>query len=179
MLLWQSPLLAVIAIVAMAAIPGRSQTPAAYTEGQATDGLAAYLTNCASCHLPDLTGRNEAPQLSGGNFMNAWGSRTTSELIRYIQATMPPSNRGGLSDETYANIVAFFLQANGATAGDRPAAVSMPVRIDSVANGQMPPALREMLTTAATADQVSGPRASAPKGITVRGQVKELCRSHG
>jgi alcohol dehydrogenase (cytochrome c) len=172
MLRWQSPLPAVIAIVAMAAISGRSQTPAAYTAGQATDGLAAYLTNCASCHLPDLTGRNEAPQLAGGNFMNAWGSRTTSELIRYIQTTMPPSNRGGLSDETYVNIAGFFLQANGATAGDSPAAVSMPVRIDSVANGQMPPALRDMLTTAATADQVSGPRASAPKGITVRGQVK-------
>ena len=70
--------------------------------------------------------------------MNAWGSRTTAELIRYIQATMPPSNRGGLSEETYTNIVAFFLQANGAPAGDRPLTVSTPVRIDSVANGQMP-----------------------------------------
>ena len=127
-----------IAIVALAAISGRSQTPATYTAGQATDGLAAYQANCASCHLPDLAGRNEAPPLAGGNFMNAWGSRTTAELIRYMQATMPPSNRGGLSEETYTNIAGFFLQANGAPAGDRPLAVSTPVRIDSVANGQMP-----------------------------------------
>ena len=140
---WQSPLRAVIAIIVMAATSGRSQTPAGYTAGQAAEGLAAYQANCASCHLPDLAGRNEAPPLAGGNFMNAWGSRTTAELIRYIQATMPPSSRGGLSEETYANIVAFFLQANGAPAGDRPLAVSTPVRIDSVANGQMPPALRE------------------------------------
>jgi alcohol dehydrogenase (cytochrome c) len=172
MLLWQSPFRAMLTIVAMAAISGRSQTPAVYTAGQASDGLAAYQTNCASCHLPDLSGRNEAPQLAGGNFMNAWGSRTTAELIQYIQATMPSSNRGGLSEDTYANIVGFFLQANGAPAGDRPVAISTPVRIDSVANGQMPPALREMLNQAATVDQVSGPRASAPKGITVPGQVK-------
>src|SRR6267143_6929935 len=98
-------LLAILAIPAMTATSGRSQTPAVYTAPQAADGLAAYQANCASCHLPDLTGRNEAPQLAGGNFMNAWGSRTTGELIRYIQATMPPANRGGLSAETYTNIV--------------------------------------------------------------------------
>ena len=68
-----------------------------------------------------------------------------------------PSNRGGLSEETYTNIVAFFLQANGAPAGDRPLAVSTPVRIDAVANGQMPPALREALAKAATADQAMAP----------------------
>ena len=161
-----------MAMIVLAATSGRSQTPAAYTASQAADGLAAYQANCASCHLPDLAGRNEAPPLAGGNFMNAWGSRTTAELIRYIQATMPPSNRGGLSDETYANIAAFFLQANGAPAGDRPLTVSTPVRIDSVANGQMPPALREALAKAANADQSVASRASAPKGITVSGQVK-------
>jgi len=160
-----------VAIPAMTAISGRSQTPA-YTAVQAADGLAAYQTNCASCHLADLAGRNEAPQLAGANFINAWGSRTTAELIRYIQSTMPPSNAGGLSEETYANIVAFFLQANGAPAGDRPLAASSPVRIGSAANGQMPPALGEALTRAAGADQAVAPRASAPKGITVSGQVK-------
>ena len=47
--------------------------------------MAAYQVNCASCHLPDLAGRNEAPPLAGANFMNAWGSRTTAELISYMQ----------------------------------------------------------------------------------------------
>ncbi len=150
----------------------RAQTPATYTAAQAADGLAAYQTSCASCHLPDLSGRNEAPALAGANFMNAWGSRTTSELIRYIQESMPPSNEGGLSDDTYASIVGFLLQANGAPAAERPAALSTPVRIDTIANGRMPAALREMLAAAANADQVRAPRASAPKGITVAGQVK-------
>src|SRR3989442_9381101 len=115
-------LLAVFAIPVMTATSGRSQPPEAYTASQAADGLAHYQTNCASCHLPDLSGRNEAPQLAGGNFMNTWGPRTTTELIRYIQSTMPPSNPGGLSEEICSNIVAFFLQANGAPAGERPLA---------------------------------------------------------
>jgi PQQ-dependent dehydrogenase (methanol/ethanol family) len=169
---WQSPLRAVMAMIVLAATSGRSQTPAGYTASQAVDGMAAYQVNCASCHLPDLIGRNEAPPLAGGNFMNAWGTRTTAELIQYIQTSMPPSSRGGLSEETYANIVAFFLQANGAPAGVRPLTVSTPVRIDSVANGQMPPALRETLAKDANADQSGASRATAPKGISVAGEVK-------
>ena len=158
---------------------GRGQTQTAYTAAQAAEGLAAYQTNCASCHLPDLVGRNEAPQLAGGNFMNAWGSRTTAELIRYMQASMPPSNRGGLSDETYANIVAFILEANGALAGDRPLAASSPVRIDSVANGQMPAAVREVLARAAVADQAMAPRASGAERHHCLRPGEELRSGHG
>src|SRR6185436_17328293 len=121
MLLSPVRLVSIIVISGMP-ISVRSQTPSAYTATQAADGLATYQTNCASCHLPDLAGRNEAPPVAGVNFMNAWGSRTTSELIRYMQGNMPPASRGGLSDETYANLVSFFLQANGAPAGDRPLA---------------------------------------------------------
>ena len=163
--------MAVIAIPAMT-VSIRGQVSPAYTATQAADGFAAYQTNCASCHLPDLSGRNEAPPLAGANFINAWGSRTTAELIAYMQGTMPPSNRGGLSDDTYASIAAFFLQANGASAGDHPLAAAAALRIDSAATGKMPPALQEMLAKAATADQVGAPRATAPKGISVAGQVK-------
>jgi len=160
--------IAVLAVIASA----RAQPPATYTGAQAAEGLAAYQTNCAGCHLPDLSGRNEAPPLAGANFMNAWGSRTTSDLMRYIRETMPPSNQGGLSDDVYASIIAFLLRANGARPGNRPAAFSTPVRINSIATGQMPAELRKTLVEAANADQVRAPRASAPKGITVAGQVK-------
>jgi alcohol dehydrogenase (cytochrome c) len=161
-----------VAILVIVALPGRSQLPGSYTTTQAAEGLAVYQVECASCHLPDLSGRNEAPQLAGGNFMNAWGPRTTTDLIRFTQSTMPPSNRGGLSDETYTNIVAFFLQANGASAGERPLSASMPVRIDSIANGRMPPDLREKLSKAANADQAMAARVAWRKGLTVSGQVK-------
>ena len=75
---------------------------------------------------------------------------------------MPPANRGGLNEETYTDIVAFFLQANGAPAGERPLLVSVPIRLDAVATGQMPTALRESLNKAANADQATQRLFTAP-----------------
>src|SRR5439155_9551886 len=116
------------------AVLGQAPPASVFTTSQAAAGRTIYQENCASCHLPDLSGRNEAPQLAGGNFMNTWGPRTTTDLIRYIQSAMPPSNRGGLSEEICSNIVAFFLQANGAPAGNLLLAISPEVRIGSVAD---------------------------------------------
>ena len=49
------------------------QLPAGpYTADQVMAGRAAYQTNCASCHAPDLSGR-EGPQLAGANFIAAMG----------------------------------------------------------------------------------------------------------
>ena len=62
-----------------------------YTAEQANAGRTVYQTSCASCHLPDLAGRNEAPPLAGANFMNTWRNRTTRDLFEFIQATMPPA----------------------------------------------------------------------------------------
>jgi len=104
----QKHLLATVATAIVVALPAHSQSRAVYTASQAAEGFAQYQTNCASCHLPDLSGRNEAPQLAGGNFMNTWGPRTTTDLIRYIQSAMPPSNPGGLSEEICSNIVGLF-----------------------------------------------------------------------
>ena len=104
--------------------------------------------------------------------MNAWGPRTTTELIRYIQSEMPPSNRGGLSEEICSNIVAFFLQANGAPAGNRALAISPEVRISSVADGQMPPDIKATLVKAANADQAIARPIPVRKGLTVSGEVR-------
>ena len=109
-----------------------------FTAEQASAGRTVYQENCASCHLPDLAGRNEAPQLGGSNFMSTWGSRTTHDLFTLIQLTMPPGNAGGLSDQSYVDIVAFILQANGAAAGTQPLTGAGTTVISSVATGQMP-----------------------------------------
>src|SRR5690242_16583612 len=93
----------------------RGQTPAApsaiFTAAQANAGQAAYAANCASCHLPDLAGQNEAPQLAGPNFRTTWGKRTPKDLIDYMSATMPPG-RPSLADTDYVNIAAFILRSN-------------------------------------------------------------------
>src|SRR5688572_7660659 len=64
--------------------------PGAYTAQQATAGRAVYQASCAGCHLPDLAGSNEAPQLAGVNFRNDWRDQQASALQDRIQKTMPP-----------------------------------------------------------------------------------------
>src|SRR5690242_4573395 len=94
------------------------QRPAGpYTADQVTSGRAAYQSNCASCHAPDLSGR-EGPQLAGANFLSQWGDRTVGELTNFMQSTMPPGG-GALPANTYSDLAAFILDANSARAGDR------------------------------------------------------------
>ena len=137
----------------------------AQTLQQSEAGRTVYQARCSSCHAPDLGG-NEAPQLSGSNFMSSWGNRTARELITYIQASMPPGNSGGLSEENAVNLSAFILAANGATPGNQPltAAATFPIR--SVATGQSAIALQ------AGGRAPAGAAAGGPKGLTVTGEVK-------
>ena len=90
-----------------------------YTEQQAEAGRAAYEQNCATCHLSNLGGSFEAPQLAGPNFMNTWQVRPTRALFERIQSTMPPPG-GSLSELTYTNIVAYLLKVNDIAPGIRP-----------------------------------------------------------
>src|SRR3954451_23941823 len=143
-----------------------------FTTEQADAGRSAYLAHCASCHLPDLAGRNEASSLTGSSFVRAWSRRTTNDLLAYIRAAMPPGNRGNLGDENYISLVAFLLSANGAPAGDQPLTISTQVAIGSVATGLMPAALKNVLdSTTADVPGLMMPVAR-PTGLLVTGQVK-------
>ena len=82
-------LLIACAIALTTAVGAQQPIASVFTPEQAAAGRAAYQASCASCHLPDLAGRNEAPQLAGNNFMNTWRTRTTKDLFDYVQ-TMPP-----------------------------------------------------------------------------------------
>lgn len=147
--------------------------PAPFTAAQSAAGQAIYQTHCAACHLPNLSGRNEAPQLAGGNFINTWGRRSTRDLLINMQSTMPPSNRGGLGEDAYLQLAAFILEANGAPPGPQPLQTASRAVIGTIANGQMPPAMREKLNQAASANQAGvAPAISGPKGLTVTGELK-------
>ena len=111
----------------------------AYTAAQAAAGRAAYEASCASCHVADLGGRNEAPQLAGSDFMNVWRTQGVDALFGFIRSTMPPGG-ARLSDDQYLSIVAYILQSNGAAAGAQPLVASTNVPIGSIATGQRPSA---------------------------------------
>ena len=162
--------------LALGVVAASGQTRTAvgpYTAEQADMGRAAYLAHCASCHLPDLGGRNEATELAGSTFIREWGARTTSDLLTFIRTTMPPGNRGNLGEENYIRLVAFLLSANGARAGNQPLTAAAGVAIGSVANGKMPAALRKMLeSTTADVPGLLQQQTSRPVGLLVAGQVK-------
>jgi len=163
-----------LAGVAVLTLSGQTPTAAPIiTAAQAAAGQASYKQNCASCHLPDLAGQNEAPQLAGGNFMNTWRGRTTRDLIEYMQATMPPG-QPSLAEADYVNIAAFILRSNGAAMGQQTLLATTAVPIGSVATGQ-----RAAVTPPPAAGQGApvgeGPRpaaAGASRGHSVQGEVK-------
>jgi alcohol dehydrogenase (cytochrome c) len=104
-------------------IVGFGQTPAArapaFTEAQAAAGSAAYRQHCASCHGAQLEGLHLSPPLTGERFDRAWGGKTADTLMFQLRR-MPPQQAAGsaaLTDETYAAILAYLLQANGHAAG--------------------------------------------------------------
>ena len=106
----------VVVGIAVTRIAGQ-QGAAPFTAAQGTAGAAAYQANCATCHQPDLKGQGTAPALTGPEFVGGWGTRTTRDLLTFIQLTMPPASPSSLGAETYANIAAFILQQNGARPG--------------------------------------------------------------
>lgn len=103
----------------------------AFTGAQAEAGRAAYAATCAICHGADLSG-GVAPPLSGEAFLARWRGRTAGELMQLTQFSMPPGTAGLAPEAEYADIAAFILATNGATAGAEPLGASSTVAIGSV-----------------------------------------------
>ena len=110
---------ALFAATALAPRDAAAQLDAAtYTAAEAEVGRAAYDRACASCHMPNLSGSFEAPELAGPTFRGAWGGQPVEALIERVVATMPPDAPGSLDAADYARIVAYVLRENGFPAGD-------------------------------------------------------------
>jgi mono/diheme cytochrome c family protein len=114
-------------------VRARQQVPATpvFSVQQANAGKAGYTKNCASCHMPDLSGNSEIPALAGTSFKATWGARTTKELYDYMSAAMP-YGAPSLSADAYAEILAHILQVNGAVAGEATLSATTAVPIGSV-----------------------------------------------
>ena len=102
----------------------QGQAPAAsYTASQAQAGEVAYQDACSSCHMSNLAGAFEAPELAGPTFLGMWGGRPAHDLFEYVKVAMPPAGRKP-PDESLTNIVAYILQQNGMDAGATPLAAT-------------------------------------------------------
>ena len=109
-----------------------------FTESQIDSGRKIYVKNCASCHQANLAGQGDAFALAGSQFMAGWGNRTTQDLFKLIQSSMPKDAPGSLEDQSAADVTAFILRANGAKPGPMTFLRAPPLRISLIANGIAP-----------------------------------------
>ena len=97
-----------------------AQSSVSFTRAQADHGRALYDLHCASCHGAALTG-GSASALAGNDFQARWSqpTRTLDDLHYVMRTSMPFGAGGSLSSDDYLALLAFILERNGATAGER------------------------------------------------------------
>jgi mono/diheme cytochrome c family protein len=109
---------AIATMNSLGADSGRTINDHVLSVSQAQRGQQAFRQNCAiGCHMTDMTGSERAPSLAGDSFMLRWNGQTLGDLFQRIQQTMPQTAPHSLSDQTYIDIVAYILSANGLPTG--------------------------------------------------------------
>jgi alcohol dehydrogenase (cytochrome c) len=154
--------LATTATVALWTASSLAQNAGPFNAAQVDAGRSAFAANCMVCHGDNLSGLGEAPALAGRGFMVNFGAKTTKDLFDIIKAEMPFGAPGSLSDETYTNLVAFLLHANGAATGSAALTPTTGVRISSVANGTVPAEVTAGIKPATQTGQAAQTAQAAP-----------------
>ncbi len=88
-----------------------------FTASQAERGQTAYNNSCESCHGTNLDDGEFGPALKGAAFQQKWGAQSPGALFSYMTQKMPPAAQGTLGSQTYADLQAYILQANGVAPG--------------------------------------------------------------
>ncbi len=159
---------AVIAAAPLLLSPGSSLSaqdagPLSLSEEVHTAGQVAYERACAGCHLVNLLGSFEAPELAGPNFRAVWTERTLSEFRATVR-TMPPTAPNSLRGAEYDAITVYLLAANGLERDGRVVQADRETNVGSMLTG----AVAEVSAAAAAgrrAAAADGGRAS-PVGVT-------------
>jgi alcohol dehydrogenase (cytochrome c) len=96
-------------------------------------GSELYATHCANCHSLTLRGSAHGTALKGQPFLQRWGERDSTALLRFNRADMPPGNADRLDEEEHLAIVAHILSVNGITLS-QPLSAAAPI---SIAGGEV------------------------------------------
>ncbi|MDN5205699.1 PQQ-binding-like beta-propeller repeat protein [Fulvivirgaceae bacterium BMA10] len=91
-----------------------------FTDRQVEAGGELYMNACSSCHGKNLRGSESGSPLIGGRFLSKWKDGSAGALFSYTKRTMPLNNPESYDDETYSELLAFILNANGYPAGKNP-----------------------------------------------------------
>ena len=102
---------------------GKSGGAAAlYTEQQAEQGAGIFAGNCSSCHGVNLQGSASGPAVGGSAFLKKakmleW---KVADMRNLVVSAMPANNPGSLSEQQYADVLAYLLAVNCYPAGSEP-----------------------------------------------------------
>jgi PQQ-dependent dehydrogenase (methanol/ethanol family) len=88
-----------------------------FTASQVERGKVAYSNSCSTCHGTNLDDGEFGPALKGASFQMKWGAQSPAALFSYMFQKMPPASPGQLGSQTYADLEAYLLQANGLEPG--------------------------------------------------------------
>jgi S-disulfanyl-L-cysteine oxidoreductase SoxD len=75
-----------------------------YTADQAERGFDVYTSYCKSCHTPESH--------SGATFRANWNGKTMADLMGLVRTKMPKNDPGSLSEQEYADVLAYVLKLN-------------------------------------------------------------------
>jgi mono/diheme cytochrome c family protein len=94
--------------------------PVSFTADQVGRGSDIYAERCVQCHGDTLdNGEFGGAPLNGKYFKQHWGGGSVAALIAYMKAKMPPDRPGSLTDQSYADLASFLLDANDYPKGDK------------------------------------------------------------
>ena len=91
--------------------PSTADSDAAQTQRAA--GAELYRAQCATCHHVTLRGSAHGAELTGKAFLDTWRERTTTDMLRYNSAMMPPGTSHELTSAEHLAVIAHVLHANG------------------------------------------------------------------
>ena len=94
--------------------------PVSFTADQVARGSDIYVERCVQCHGDTLdNGEFGGAPLNGSYFKKHWGAGSVAALVAFMKAKMPPDRPGSLTDQSYADLTAFLLDANDYRKGDK------------------------------------------------------------
>jgi mono/diheme cytochrome c family protein len=94
--------------------------PVSFTADQVTRGSDIYADRCVQCHGDTLdNGEFGGAPLNGSYFKKHWAGGSVAALVGFMKAKMPPDRPGSLTDQSYAELAAFLLDANEYPKGDK------------------------------------------------------------